>query len=89
MYTPYAAAPDDKGELWAVDSTAILRFMLSFQFFHLNLTSLLNINVADPDPGSGVFLTPGFGSREGNQDPDRDEQPRSYFRELRSLFFGG
>jgi hypothetical protein len=44
-----------RGELWAVDSTAILRFMLSIQFFHLNLTRLLNINVAEPDPGSGVF----------------------------------
>jgi hypothetical protein len=62
--------------------------MLSIQFFHLNLTRLLNINVADPDPGSRGFLTPVFGRREGNQDPDRDEQPRSYFRELRSHFFG-
>jgi hypothetical protein len=65
MSTPYAAAPDDKGELWAVDSAAILRFMLSIQFFHLKLTRLLNINVEDPDPGSGAFLSPGFGIREG------------------------
>ncbi len=33
-------------------------------------------SVADPDPGSGAFLTPWI----------RDEQPGSYFRELRNIF---
>jgi hypothetical protein len=31
-------------------------------------------NVADPDPGSGAFLTPGSGIRDGkekNPDPDQ------------------
>jgi hypothetical protein len=36
-------------------------------------------SVADPDPGSGAFLTPGSGIR--------DEQPGSYFLELRNHFF--
>jgi hypothetical protein len=49
------------------------------------------------DPGSGAFLTPGSGIRDPgwvkSQDPDpgsgiRDEQPRSYFLELRNHFFG-
>jgi hypothetical protein len=37
-------------------------------------------SVADPDPGSGAFLTPGSGIR--------DEQPGSYFLELRNHFYG-
>jgi hypothetical protein len=39
-------------------------------------------------PGSGAFLTPGWVK---NPDPGiriRDEQPRSYFRELRNNFLG-
>ncbi len=37
-------------------------------------------NVADPDPESGAFLTPGSGIL--------DEQPGSYFLELRNHFLG-
>jgi hypothetical protein len=37
-------------------------------------------SVADPDPGYDAFLTPVSGIR--------DEQPGSYFLELRSNFFG-
>ena len=36
-----------------------------------------------------MHFTPGTGIRDGsNQDPDRDEQPGSYFRELKKQFFG-
>jgi hypothetical protein len=35
--------------------------------------------IPDPDPGLGAFLTPGSGIR--------DEQPGSYFLELRNQFF--
>ncbi len=28
-------------------------------------TSLVSLSVADPDPGSGAFLTPGSGIRDG------------------------
>jgi hypothetical protein len=53
-------------------------------------------SVADPDPGSGAFLTPESGafvtpgSRMGkkNRIRIRDEQPGSYFQELRNQFFG-
>ena len=41
------------------------------------------MQVADPDPGYGAFLTPGSGMGE-NQDPD----PGSYFLELRNNFLG-
>ncbi len=45
-------------------------------------------SVADPETGSGAFLTLGSGIRDGQKirirDPDRDEQPGSYFRELRN-----
>ncbi len=47
-------------------------------------------SVADPDPVSGAFLIPGSGMGK-NQDPGsriRDEQPESYFRELRKNFLG-
>jgi hypothetical protein len=47
------------------------------------------ISVADPDPGSCAFFTPGSGIRDGQKVRIRirDEQPESYFRELRNLFF--
>jgi hypothetical protein len=44
-------------------------------------------SVADPDPRSGAFLTCGSGMGK-KQDPDRDEHPESYFRELGNSFFG-
>jgi hypothetical protein len=49
-------------------------------------------SVADSDPGSGAFLTPGSGIRDGRKSASgswiRDEQPGSYFLELRNHFFG-
>ncbi len=48
------------------------------------------ISVADPDPGSGAFLTPGsgMGEKSGPGSGIRNEQPGSYFLELRNHFFG-
>jgi hypothetical protein len=46
-----------------------------------------NFGVADPDPGSGAFLTHGSGS-EMEKIRIRDEHPRSFFRELRNSFQG-
>ncbi len=45
---------------------------------------------ANRDPGSGAFLTPGSGIRDGKKVSIRirDEQPGSYFLELRNHFFG-
>jgi hypothetical protein len=41
------------------------------------------------DPGSGAFLTPGsgMGKKSGSGSGIRDEQPGSYFLELRNHFF--
>ncbi len=43
------------------------------------------------DPGLGAFLTPGSGIRDGRKSASGsgilDEQPRSYFLELRNQFF--
>ncbi len=43
------------------------------------------------DPGLGAFLTPGSGIRDGRKSASgsglRDEQPGSYFSELRNHFF--
>jgi hypothetical protein len=43
------------------------------------------------DPGLGTFLTPGSGIRDGRKSASgsgiRDEQPGSYFLELRNHFF--
>ncbi len=48
-------------------------------------------SVADPGPGSGAFLTPGSGIRDGQKSASGsgiwDEQPGSYFLELRNHFF--
>ncbi len=53
---------------------------------------LVTTSVADPDPGSGAFFTPGSGIRDGYESGSgsgiRDEQPGSYFRELRNNFWG-
>jgi hypothetical protein len=51
---------------------------------------VITISVADPDPGSGAFLTPGSGIRDGQKVSIqiRDEQPVSYFRELGNHFLG-
>jgi hypothetical protein len=49
-------------------------------------------SVADPDPGSVAFETPGSGmgkkSGSGSWIRIRDEQPGSNFRELKKQFFG-
>jgi hypothetical protein len=45
-------------------------------------------SVADPDPGSGAFLTPGSGMGKKSGSGIRDEQPGSYFLELKRHFLG-
>ncbi len=51
-------------------------------------------SVADPDPGSGGFFTPGSRIRIPDPDPRweksgiRDEDTGSHFRELRNIFLG-
>jgi hypothetical protein len=40
------------------------------------------------DPGSGAFLTPGSGIRDGQEIRIRDEHPGLYFRELGNNFLG-
>jgi hypothetical protein len=47
-------------------------------------------SLVDPDPGSGAFLTPGsgMGRKSASGSGIRDEQPGSYFLELRNHFFG-
>ncbi len=47
-------------------------------------------SVADPDPGSGAFFTPGsgMGKKSGSGSGIRNEQPGSYFLELRNHFLG-
>jgi hypothetical protein len=40
--------------------------------------SMVLNSVADPDPGSGAFLTPGSGM---GKKQIRDEHPRSFFQE--------
>jgi hypothetical protein len=51
----------------------------------------LTHSVADPDPGLAAFLTPGSGIRGPGWEKVsiriRDEQPGSYFLELRNHFF--
>jgi hypothetical protein len=53
---------------------------------------MINGSVADPDPGSSAFLTPGSGmgkkSGSGSRIRIRDEKTGSYFLELRNHLFG-
>jgi hypothetical protein len=53
------------------------------------LRAVLGIRIRDP--GLGAFLTPGSGIRDGRKSASgsgiRDEQPGSYFLELRNHFF--
>ncbi len=49
------------------------------------------LRIRNRDPGLGAFLTPGSGIRDGRKSASgsgiRDEQPGSYFLELRNHFF--
>ena len=45
-------------------------------------------SVADPDPVSGAFLTPGFGIRGGEKSGIGHPVPGPYFRELSNNFWG-
>jgi hypothetical protein len=59
-----------------------------------NNKKILFCSVADPDPRSGASLAPGsgfrclFGPKKHIRIRIRDEQPGSYFRELRNNFLG-
>ncbi len=59
-------------------------------FFVLFPLHPIAISVADPDPGSGAFLTPGsgMGRKSASGSGIRGEQPGLYFLELRNYFFG-
>jgi hypothetical protein len=50
----------------------------------------VNTSVADPDPGSSAFLTPGsgMGKQSVSGSGIRNEQPGSYFVKLRNHFLG-
>ncbi len=52
--------------------------------------SLLVYSVAEPDPGSGAFLTPWIWHPGGTKIKIwiQDEHPESYFRELRNNILG-
>ena len=45
------------------------------------------ISVADPDPGSSAFLTPGSGKGKETVSGSGMNNSGSYFRELRNQFF--
>jgi hypothetical protein len=60
--------------------------MLYSHVFHTLSGTVPSPSVADPDPGSSALLTPGSGIRDGLKIRIRDEQPGSYFRELRNNF---
>ena len=66
------AAPGDR---WSITIRQVITYE-SFQVIFL----LFTCSVADPDPGSGAFLTLGSGIR--------NEKPGSYFLKLRNHFWG-
>jgi hypothetical protein len=90
---PYLRA----GMLSYESSTIFYRIMIPYSpitNYKLQITNIVKFSVADPDPGSGAFLTPGsgMGRKIASGSGIRDEQPGSYFLELRNhflVFFGG
>jgi hypothetical protein len=53
------------------------------------LVFIVSDSVADQDPGSGAFLTPGSGmEKKSDPDPGGGIHPRSFFPELRNSFLG-
>ncbi len=56
---------------------------LGFRSVHHNS----KLSVADPDPGSGAFLTPGSGTSKKSGSGSGMNNPESYFLELRNHFF--
>jgi hypothetical protein len=70
----------------------ILTILLFVTFTIFIVILLVKTSIADPDLGSGAFFTPGSGIRDGYESGSgseiRDEQPGSYFRELRNNFWG-
>ncbi len=67
----------------------LINFYMLYAYLHRTLFDHCIFIVADP-AGSGAFLTPGAGIRDGKKVGIRirGEQPGSYFRELRIPFFG-
>jgi hypothetical protein len=73
---------------WAV---CMFAFWMFYFIFFLNVPfsqCFRSVSVADPE--SGAFLTPGsgMGKKSGSRIRIGNEQPGSYFRELRNHFFG-
>jgi|LakMenE01Jun11ns_1017448.scaffolds.fasta_scaffold9268504_1 hypothetical protein len=55
---------------------------------HVSMGGINTFSVADPDPGSGAFLTPGSGSGILNRFfPDPGSQTHIFFRELSDKFW--
>jgi hypothetical protein len=59
-------------------------------FFDLFPVVNIFFSVADPDPGSGAFLTPGYGFRNGKKigSGSRMNIPDQFFLELRNNVLG-
>jgi hypothetical protein len=74
------AAPGDR---WSLTIGQVITYK-SVQVIFL----LFTCSVADPDPGSGAFLTPGSGMDKKSGSGIRNDQPGSYFLELRNHFLG-
>jgi hypothetical protein len=54
--------------LFILENPGTFKFVLRIQTLHRDNGGITS--VADPDPGSGAFLTPGSGIGKKNQDPD-------------------
>jgi hypothetical protein len=71
------------GDRWSLTIRQVIKYE-SFQVIFM----LFTCSVADLDPGSGAFLTPGSGMDKKSGSGIRNEQPGSYFLELRKHFLG-
>jgi hypothetical protein len=97
---PTAAGKDDNKEVAATEDAAppevvyvaapLPKVRFTKYSAKISQKSVRKTSVADPDLGSGAFFTPGsgMGRKSASGSGIRDEQPRSYFQELRNHFFG-
>ena len=56
---------------------------------HVSMGGINTFSVADPDPGSGAFLTPGSGSgiRDGEKSESGMNIPNRIYESLKTIFW--
>ncbi len=73
---------------WGKEELPYICFQIHNETYAYYKEQVIICSVADPDPGSGAFFTPGSGILDVQKVRIRDEQTRSYFRKIRNHYLG-